>query len=298
MEKIKKTLLLFSLVIGTVILTACGEAVADQNIAQRIESSEEPVITWGTKADTALLGIYDVEQGEIVGFDVDIAKALTDEITDGKGRAEIIEATSKTRIPLLKNGNIDAIAATLTITDDRKEVVDFSDVYFDGGQSILVHEDSEIQSVHDLTSEHTVIGIKGSTSVQNFRDVNPDPQVIELENYSEGFVALQSGQGDALTTDSAMLLGMIEQNPNYRIAGENFVAEPYGIGVNKGQEEFLNQIDEALDTIQANGVYDEIYEKWFGDLYPAQEPGSPSTSTTEYANPDGVESTENEQSNQ
>ncbi len=289
MKRIKKLSLLVSLLISAIILTACGEAVAEQDIAQRIESSEAPVITWGTKADTALLGIYDVEEGEIVGFDIDIAKALTEEMTDGKGTAQIVEATSKTRIPLLKNGNIDAIAATLTITDDRKEVVDFSDVYFDGGQSILVHEDSEIQSVDDLTEEHTVIGIKGSTSVQNFEEENPNPEIIELENYSEGFVALQSGQGDALTTDSAMLLGMVEQNPNYRIAGANFVAEPYGIGVNKGQEAFLQEIDDALDIIQANGVYDEIYDKWFGDLYPAQEPGSPSTSTTDYANPVGLE---------
>lgn len=133
----------------------------------------------------------------------------------------------------------------MTTTDDRKEVVDFIDVYFDGGQSLLVHEDSDINGVDDLTSEHTVIGIKGATSVQNLREVNPAPEVIELENYSEGFVALQSGQGDTLTTDSAMLLGMIEQDPNYRIAGENFVGEPYGIGVNKGQEAFLKQINEA-----------------------------------------------------
>jgi putative glutamine transport system substrate-binding protein len=294
MKKLKRLLLLFSLMIGAVILTACGEAVAEQDIAQRIEASETPVITWGTKADTNLLGIYDVEQGEIVGFDVDIAEALTDEITDGQGVAEIVEVTSKTRIPLLKNGNIDAIAATMTATEERAQVVDFSDVYFDAGQSLLVPEDSDIQGIDDLTSEHTVIGIKGSTSVQNFRELNPDPEVIELENYSEGFVALQSGQGDALTTDSAILLGMIDQNPNYRLAGANFTEEPYAIAINQGQDDFLNQVDEALDTIQANGVYDEIYDKWFGDIYPAQEPGSPSTSTTEYANPDGVESEESE----
>src|SRR5690625_5239441 len=86
--------------------------------------------------------------------------------------------------------------------------------------------------------------------------------VLDLENYSEGFVALQSGQGDALTTDNAILLGMISTNPDYRLAGGNFTDEPYGIAINKGQDEFHKRLEEALDTIQDNGVYDEVYAKW------------------------------------
>lgn len=253
--------------ITTILLLAgCGQAAADQDIAARIEAQDQPVITWGVKADTNLFGFYNIEEQEIQGFDVDIAKALTEEITDGEGKPVFVEITSKTRIPLLKNGNIDAIIATMTINEERLKQVDFSDVYFDAGQSLLVPEDSEIEGVETLTSDHTVIAIKGSSSAVNIREAAPQADVIEMENYSEGFVALQSGQGDALTTDNAILLGMIDQNPNYRLAGENFTEEPYGIAVDKGQEAFLNEINEALDTIQANGTYDEIYNKWFGHI--------------------------------
>lgn len=280
MKFIKRFVTVLGLLMLTFILSSCGEAAANVDIASRIDNAETPRLTWGVKADTNLFGYYNIAEGEIQGFDVDIAKALTDEMTNGEGEAEFVEVTSKTRIPLLKNGKIDGILATMTITEEREKEVDFSDVYFNGGQSLLVHEDSEINGIEDLTSDHTVLAIKGSSSTQNMRELAPQVDVLDLENYSEGFVALQSGQGDALTTDNAILLGMIDTNPNYRLAGSNFTDEPYGIAINKGQDEFHKRLEEALDTIQENGVYDEIYAKWFGDILPADSPHSASTSTT------------------
>lgn len=290
MQWIKRLFMNVGLLFLVLILTACGESVAEMSIAQRIQTEETPLITWGVKADTNLFGFYDIKKGKIDGFDIDIATALTDEMTDSRGVAEFVEVTSKTRIPLLKTGKIDGILATMTITEEREKQVDFSDVYFNGGQSLLVPEDSKINGIEDLTSEHTVLAIKGSSSTQNMRELAPRVNILDLENYSEGFVALQSGQGDALTTDDAILLGMIDQNPGYRLAGMSFTEEPYGIAINKGQDEFHKMVNQALDTIQGNGVYDAIYDKWFGDLLPADAPGSPSTSTTGAARPATKES--------
>lgn len=286
MKSLKRFWIGFGLLAMTLILSACGEAVAEVDIGQRIQTEETPVLTWGVKADTNLFGFYNIETARLEGFDIDLGKALTDEMTDGKGRAEFVEVNSKTRIPLLKTGKIEGIIATMTINEERAKEVDFSDVYFNGGQSLLVHEDSEINGIEDLTSEHTVLAIKGSSSTRNMRELAPQVEVLDLENYSEGFVALQSGQGDALTTDDAILMGMIDQNPSYRLAGESFTKEPYGIAINKGQDNFHQMLEEALDTVQGNGVYDEIYDKWFGDILPADAPGSPSTSTTGAANPE------------
>lgn len=280
MKRMKRLFISFSLLGLALILTGCGQAAAEVDIAERIQTTETPVLTWGVKADTNLFGFYNIASGQIEGFDIDIAKALTDEMTNGEGTAEFVEVTSKTRIPLLKTRKIDGILATMTISKEREKQVDFSDVYFNGGQSLLVHEDSSIHGIEDLTTEHTVLAIKGSSSTQNMRELAPQVEVLDLENYSEGFVALQSGQGDALTTDDAILLGMIDQNPDYRLAGKSFTEEPYGIAINKGQDAFHELLEEALDTIQGNGVYDEIYDKWFGDILPADAPGSPSTSTT------------------
>ncbi len=290
MKRTKQSILSFSLLLITLLLVGCGQAVAEVDIGERIESQETPVLTWGVKADTNLFGFYHIQSGKIEGFDIDIATALTEEMTGGKGIAEFVEVTSKTRIPLLKTGKIDGILATMTITEEREKQVDFSDVYFNGGQSLLVPEDSEINGIEDLTADHTVLAIKGSSSTQNMRELAPQVEVLDLENYSEGFVALQSGQGHALTTDDAILLGMIDQNPNYRLAGQSFTEEPYGIAINKGQDAFHHLLEDALDTIQGNGVYDAIYDKWFGEMLPADAPGSPSTSTTGAAEPASTES--------
>lgn len=280
MKYMKRMTISLGLLLLAFVVTGCGQAAANVDIVERIEAQEEPVLTWGVKADTNLFGYYNIESGEIEGFDVDIAKALTNEMTNGTGEAVFVEVTSKTRIPLLKNGKIDGILATMTITEEREKEVDFSDVYFNGGQSLLVHEDSEIESLADLTEDHTILAIKGSSSTQNMRELAPEVNVLDLENYSEAFVALQSGQGDALTTDNAILLGMMATNPEYRLAGSNFTDEPYGIAINKGQNEFHKRLEDALDTIQSNGVYDEIYAKWFGEILPADSPNSASTSTT------------------
>lgn len=294
MKSMKRILIGFGLLAFALIATACGEAAADVDIAERMEAANTPVLTWGVKADTNLFGFYNVKDAEIQGFDIDIASALTDEMTDGQGIAEFVEVTSKTRIPLLKNGKIDGIIATMTISEERLKEVDFSDVYFNGGQSLLVHEDSDIYGIEDLTADDTVLAIKGSSSTQNMRELAPQVEVLDLENYSEGFVALQSGQGEALTTDNAILMGMVATNPDYRLTEGVFTEEPYGIAINKGQDDFLSMVDEALSTIQGNGVYDEIYNKWFGDILPADEPGSPSTSTTGAAGGPVVEPTDEE----
>src|SRR5699024_1736482 len=148
--------------------------------------------------------------------------------------------------------NIDAIIATMTISEERKKQVDFSDVYFAAGQSLLVPNDSAIQSIEDLNADTTVLAVKGSTSAQNIREHAPEANILELENYSEAFTALQSGQGDAMTTDNAILLGIIDENPGYRLAGDPFTDEPYGIAINHGQENFLNEVNKALDTIIEN----------------------------------------------
>ncbi|WP_420022125.1 transporter substrate-binding domain-containing protein [Candidatus Enterococcus huntleyi] len=245
-------------------LAACKvTSVANEDIMERTEKS--PEIVWGVKYDTRLFGMMNVATSEVEGFDIDIAKEITKEILGEDAKATFVEVTSKTRIPLLKNGNIDAIIATMTITDERKKQVDFSDVYFDAGQSLLVKKGSKITRVEDLNGETTVLAVKGSTSAINIREHAPDAKILELENYAEAFTALQSGQGDAMTTDNAILLGMASENPDYTLVGGNFTKEPYGIAIDKGQTDFTQAVNQALTEMHKNGTYDKVYKKWFPD---------------------------------
>jgi aspartate/glutamate/glutamine transport system substrate-binding protein len=238
------------------------ETSAGTNTLEKIKKRGKLIV--GVKYDLNLFGLKNPETGKVEGFDVDIAKGLAKKILGDENKIELKEVTSKTRIPMLNNGEIDAIIATMTITEERKKEVDFSDVYFMAGQSLLVKKDSKINSVKDLKKGMTVLTAKGSTSAQNIRKAAPQVNVLEFENYAEAFTALKAGQGDALTTDNALLWGMAKQDPNYRVLDETFTEEPYGIAVRKGDKELLQVINEYLKEIKENGEYDKIYEKWIG----------------------------------
>ncbi|GAE06111.1 glutamine ABC transporter, periplasmic glutamine-binding protein [Paenibacillus sp. JCM 10914] len=180
----------------------------------------------GVKYDTKLFGLQDPATGNVEGFDIDIAKALAKKILGDETKVELKEVTSKTRIDMLRNGDIDIIIATMTITEERKEQVDFSDVYFEAGQSLLVKKGSSITGLESLNKDTKVLTVKGSTSAQNIREKAPDAVILEFENYQDAFTALRAGQGDALTTDNAILLGMQQQDPGYELVGGNFTDEP------------------------------------------------------------------------
>ncbi|MFC8684403.1 transporter substrate-binding domain-containing protein [Brevibacillus porteri] len=237
-------------------------AAAGAGTLAKIKERDKFVV--GVKYDLNLFGLKDPATGNVEGFDIDIAKAIAKKVLGDENKIELKEVTSKTRIPMLKNGEIDSIIATMTITEERKKEVDFSDVYFLAGQSLLVKKDSSINGLKDMQKGMKIVTAKGSTSAKNIRASAPDVEVLEFENYAEAFTALKAGQGDALTTDNALLYGMAKQDPNYRVTEETFTEEPYGIAISKGDAEFVKTVNDVLKEMKENGEYDKIYEKWIG----------------------------------
>ena len=268
MKKLKRLIgALGMLAMLVVVLTACGsrQSLAKQDVLTNDKASK--TITWGVKADTKLFGLMDVKDNQIKGFDADIATALTKRVLGKNATAKFVQVTSQTRIPLLKNGTIDAIIATMTITPEREKQVDFTNSYFDAGQSLLVKKGSAIKSVKDLNKSGTkVLGVTGANSVENIKKAAPKAKVLELSDYAQAMTALKSGQGVALTTDNGILYGMASQNPGYEVVGGTFTKEPYGIAVNKGQEPLKKALNKALKEIEADGTYNRILKKWFGNV--------------------------------
>ncbi|OLP65431.1 ABC transporter glutamine-binding protein GlnH precursor [Bacillus pumilus] len=252
-----------------VALAACGTAEKGSTDAKPRSSLEaikkEKTIVFGVKNDTRLFGLKNPSTGDIEGFDIDIAKAIAKEMLGEKAKVEFKEVTSKTRIPLLQKGDIHAIVATMTITDERKKEVNFSDVYFEAGQSLLVKKGSDIQSIDDIKKGTKVLAVKGSTSAQNIREKAPAASVLEFENYQEAFTALKSNQGQVLTTDNAILFGMADEDSSYEVVGGTFTDEPYGIAVKKGDQELTEAMNKALKALKENGEYDNIYKKWINE---------------------------------
>ncbi|MCD7034767.1 transporter substrate-binding domain-containing protein [Metabacillus sp. GX 13764] len=261
----KKKYWLMGLVLAFLLalVTGCGSGAsgnASNDTLDAIKKRDKLVI--GVKYDTNLFGYKDPSSGKVEGFDVDIAKALAKKLLGDESKLELKEVTSKTRVQMLKNGDVDALIATMTITEERKKEVNFTDVYFMAGQSLLVKKGSPIKSIEDLKKGTKVLAVKGSTSVTNIKEKAPDAEVLEFENYSEAFTALKAGQGDALTTDNSILYGMADQDSNFELTGEPFTEEPYGIAVKKGDDKFTKYINDFLKEIKSNGEYDKIKAKW------------------------------------
>lgn len=265
MKKVYRKLgLLFALLITIISLSACGSSAKKDVLT---EDKASNTITWGVKADTKLFGLMDVKDNQIKGFEIDLAKAMTKQILGKNGKARFLQVTSQTRMPLLRNGNIDAIMATMTITPERAKQVDFSRSYFDAGQAILVKDGSPIKNVSDLNKRgDVVLGVVGSNSVQNIGKYAPKAKVLQLTDYSQALTALKSGQGQALTTDNGILYGMSVENPGYSVVGGTFTNEPYGVAVDKGQAKFKNAINAALTKVEKSGEYNRLINKWFGNV--------------------------------
>ncbi len=252
MKKSTKIFILPLILVLLITLTGCAKKQKSSNVYDQVK--ERKTITWGVKADTRLFGLMSIKTGKIEGFEVDLAKALTKQMLGKDAKAEFVQTTPKTRIPLLKNGNIDAILATMTITPDRKKQVTFSEPYFTAGQSLLVKDDSTIKNIKD------------TTAVDNVKKFAPKAKVLEYDDYGQAFTALKAGQGQAMTTDNGLLAGIASENKGYKLVGGTYTSEPYGIAVEKGQTDFADHIDKALNELKKNGTYHRLLVKWFSGI--------------------------------
>ncbi|OBZ13802.1 MULTISPECIES: transporter substrate-binding domain-containing protein [Bacillales] len=243
---------------------AGNEPDAAATIVDTIKKRGKLVV--GVKYDTKLFGLKNPSNNEVEGFDIDIAKALAKSILGDETKIELKEVTSKTRIPMLDSNEIDLIIATMTITEERRKQVDFSEVYFKAGQSLLVKKGSAIKGIDDVKKGTKILAVKGATSVDNIIEKSPEATVLEFDNYQDAFSALKAGQGDALTTDNAILYGMMAQDAGFEVVGEPFTDEPYGIAIKKGETALVDAVNKELAALKSSGEYNKIYEKWIGTM--------------------------------
>ena len=223
-------------------------------------------MNWGVKGDTKLMGLMNIKSGKLEGFDVDMAKEVTKRINPD-AKVEYTQITSGTRVPMLLNGNIDAIIATMSVTPDRQKVVDFSDPYFDAGQSIMVKSSSKYHNVKELnTPKARVLAVQGSTSIDEIKDFAPKAKVVGLQDYATALTALKAGQGDALTTDNGILYGMVAGSKNLEVRGGNFTNEPYGVAMQKKNPKLVKAVNKAIKDIKSDGTYAKMVQKWFGSV--------------------------------
>ncbi len=247
----KKFLTLMLAALMVFAFAACGEQTEDNTI---------------TMATNAEFPPYEyMADGKVVGIDAEIAQAIAEKL----GKELVIENVDfDSLIPGVQTGKYDFVMAGMTVTDDRKEQVNFTQTYATGVQVIIVKEDSSIKSVDDLFAEgaNHKIGVQLATTGDLYCTWDIEDEGLgTVERFNKGadaVMALNSGKVDCVVIDNEPAKVFVEQNEGLKILETEYITEDYAAAISKENEELLADIDKALGELIEDGTVAGIIEKY------------------------------------
>lgn len=256
MKMLRNQIVAVAIILPVVLfLGACSERHSPSLAAKKV------VI--GSEASFPPMEFID-DQGQIVGFDIDVVKAIAKETGLD---IEIRNVAWDGIFGALKSGSVDVIASSVTITDERKAQFDFSRPYYRAGQSLLVRS-SDSQKYPDLSAlQGKTVGVQiGTTGAEHMQKLGN----YELKQYNTAGLAiidLANGQVEAVLIDKPVADYHASQKPEFRdkivVAGEPYTTENFGLVVRKGDTELLNVLNTGLEKLEANGTLQKLEAKWF-----------------------------------
>ena len=248
-----------------------GRAAADAAVASIRKRGRLLV---GLDIGSNLFSFRDPVTSEITGFDVDIAGEVARDIFGKSSAVEYRILSSADRITALQTNAVDIVVKTMTITCERREKVNFSTPYIVAYQRILAPRTSDIAGPQDLSGKRVCVA-RGTTSLQKVQQIDPPPTIVTVVTWADCLVALQQHDVDAISTDDAILAGLVAQDPYLHIVGPNLAEEPYGIGINLTNTPLVRFVNATLDRIRNDGTWDTLYRRWLTVLGPAPGPPTP-----------------------
>ncbi|KQU27267.1 hypothetical protein ASG65_01535 [Bacillus sp. Leaf13] len=262
MVKFKKLLLLTALMglLSIVMIGCSGESSEAKGDGKRDETS---------KVSVSALNNYPPlmfkKEGKLVGFEHDILEAIAKEESF---TIEYKEMKFDGFIPGLQSNQVD-IASSLLIREERKEVVDFADVFLKSGIVLVVAEDSPIQSLEDLKGK-TIVATQGSTTLEMAKELAEKygGKAKPLKETDALYLDVENGNSDALVLNSPTVdyrLKVDGENVKFRIVGEPLTVDEHAFAVKKGNADLQEKINSGLKVIKENGEYDKIHAEWFGE---------------------------------
>ena len=228
----------------------------------------------GLDIGSNLFSFRDPVTGEIAGFDIDIAGEVARDIFGRPSAVEYRILSSADRITALQNNTVDIVVKTMTITCERRKLVNFSTTYFTAYQRIVAPRQSDIAGPEDLSGKRVCVA-RGTTSLRKVQEISPPPAIVTVVTWADCLVALQQREVDAISTDDSILAGLVAQDPYLHIVGENMAEEPYGIGINLTNTALVRFVNGTLERIRADGTWDSLYRRWLMVLGPAPAPPEP-----------------------
>ena len=233
----------------------------------------------GVSADTLLLGARNPISGKIEGFDIDMLHAVSQAIFGDPDKIELRVITAADRLPALQKGNVDIVARNMTINCDRWKDIAFSSEYYRSGQKVLVRLGEKAAGGGPVTRMQDLKGKKvcapnGSTSMEKLRTFK-GLEPVGADAHTGCLVRFQEGSVDAITGDDTVLAGLAAQDPYAEVVdAPAFTAEPYGLGVNKANVDFVRFINGVLEDMRSNGQWTRNYNTWLAEAL-GQAPAPP-----------------------
>ena len=255
---------------------AADDAVAASTWASAVK--EAGVLKTGGTKTAPVFSLEDATTGEVSGFDTAIGQVLARYIIGGSDDArtllDITQVTSDTRETVLGNGSVQAVIATYTITPERAKKIDFAGPYYSSGQAVLVRADeSKITGVSDLAGVKVAVQ-SGSSSITALQKAAPQAEQTPFNDHNTCLSALETKQVDAYVVDESLLLSAMQGSEAFKIVGEPFTQDPYGIGLPQGSDAkaFVNAF---LKEIYDDGTWEKIWKATIGVITGGDAPKPP-----------------------
>lgn len=241
---------------------AASSETASSEAASETETAELSTVEPGKliMSTNAAFPPYEMttDSGEFEGIDIETAQAIADKLGL---ELQIDDMDFDAALLAVQQGKSDMVMAGVTVTDERQNVMDFTDSYATGIQSIIVKEDSDIASVDDLAGKK--IGTqRGTTGYLYCSDDFGDENVVAYDNGLTAVQMLNNGQVDCVVIDNAPAKEFIAANPGLKLLDTAYVEESYAIGVGKGNTELKDAINTALEELKADGTLQAIVDKY------------------------------------
>lgn len=253
-KSVMRAILCVLVVTAGIMILALAASMSEKTKGSEIDSIRKAgVLKVGCKEDVPGYGYLNPVTGKHEGLEIEIAKAVSVKIF-GKESVKFTGVTAKTRGPLVDTGEIDMVAATFTVTDERRKLWDFSTIYMHDPVALMVKKSSGISSFTDLNGK--TIGVSQAATSQKIFEAAAEEAGITVKfnsyaSYPEIKAALDSGRVDAFGVDSSILAGYVEDS--VVLLPERYAPQQYGIAVKKGNAALLSVIDETIAEMENSG---------------------------------------------
>lgn len=255
-----KKISLMLLMMSVILLCGCNaKKEAESDLLSTIKKRGELIV--GVKYDSKPFGYLD--NGKLKGYDIDIAHYIAKRLLGNERLVRFVEVTPSNRISKLNSGEVDMLIATMTITPQRQEILEFSLPYFYSGQSVMIRKGTGIKTIGDLNGRRVIV-VLGTTGEKNLRYFAPEAVLRGYKSYQEGFNGMIEGKAEAMTTDDAIMAGFVIDHQEFMLLPQRYTQEGYGIAFRKGKESYAvkNEVNAAITQLRQKGHLNYLKTKW------------------------------------